>query len=80
MPLSTLEPSVGAAAATEVLRRDGAVVIKNLANAELIEAVSAELRASFDADRTTEHSGFDGSLTLRCSAQPISWIMTCSLP
>ncbi|MBT6264881.1 MAG: hypothetical protein HOI91_09160, partial [Halieaceae bacterium] len=68
MPIITLEPSAEAATASEVLRRDGAVIIKNLAEPELINAVSAELRDEFDADRGTEHSGFDGSLTLRCSA------------
>jgi len=68
MPLCTLEPSVDAATATQVLRRDGAVVIKNLAKPELVNAVSTELRVQFDADRTTKHSDFDGDLTLRCSA------------
>ena len=68
MPIITLEPSAEAATASEVLRRDGAVIIKNLAEPELINAVSAELMDEFDADRGTEHSGFDGSLTLRCSA------------
>jgi ectoine hydroxylase-related dioxygenase (phytanoyl-CoA dioxygenase family) len=68
MPLSSLASSVATETVTEVLRREGAVIVRDLAGLQLINTVSEELRARFDADRGNEHSDFDGSRTLRCSA------------
>lgn len=68
MPLSSLVSSVATDTVTEILRREGAVIVRDLADLQLINAVSKELRARFDADRGNERSSFDGSRTLRCSA------------
>ena len=47
------------------LRRDGAVVVNELAEPELLDAVAAELRPKFDEAASLKKSAFDGSRTNR---------------
>lgn len=47
------------------LRRDGAVVVNELAEPELVDAVAAELRPKFDEAALVKQSAFDGSKTNR---------------
>ena len=58
MPLSSLVSSVATETVTEILRREGAVIVRDLADLQLINTVSKELRARFDADRGNERSRF----------------------
>ncbi len=51
----------------EALRRDGAVVIRELVSRELADAVSGELRPWFDKEGTKPQSEFNGFKTLRVS-------------
>lgn len=52
----------------DALRRDGAVVLRELVSRELADAVSAELRPHFDREGTESQSDFNGYKTLRLSA------------
>jgi len=52
----------------EALKRDGAVVINDLADPEIADAVASDLRNHFDADGTYTQSDFNGYKTLRLSA------------
>lgn len=52
----------------EALRRDGAVVVTNVVEAELVDAVLSELRPSLDASGLDTVGDFNGSGTLRASS------------
>ena len=60
MPLSSLASSVATETVNEVLRRASAVMVRDLAAVQLINTVSEELRARFDADCGNEYSDFEG--------------------
>ena len=60
MPLNSLASSVATETVNEVLRRASAVMVRDLAAVQLINTVSEELRARFDADRGNQHSDFEG--------------------
>lgn len=65
MPLSYLESTAAPAAVAEILRRDGAVVVTDLAEAPLIERVVQELRPELDQSGLLLRSHFNGAKTLR---------------
>ncbi|MBS0377432.1 MAG: phytanoyl-CoA dioxygenase family protein [Proteobacteria bacterium] len=70
MPLRSFESGVSSAVVADALRRDGGVIVRNVAPPDLIGSVSAELRAKLDesgADHQSGYqSGFSGRRTLRC--------------
>ena len=66
MPLSNIERTADIGAIVEALRRDGAVVVTELAKSSLVDAIRAELRPQFDAYGLKARSDFNGSRTLRC--------------
>lgn len=65
MSISTFEKTADTNRIVEALRRDGAVVVSELADHDLIDTVSAELRADLDASGLKKKSDFNGSKTLR---------------
>jgi ectoine hydroxylase-related dioxygenase (phytanoyl-CoA dioxygenase family) len=65
MPISRLERTANLAAVVEALQRDGAVVVTELAELSLVDAVRAELRPLFDARGRDTRSDFNGARTLR---------------
>ncbi len=66
MPLINIERTADIGAVVEALRRDGAVVVTELAESSLVDAIRAELRPQFDAYGLKACSDFNGSRTLRC--------------
>lgn len=68
MALTRLDNTADAAAVSNALRRDGAVVVTELAAPELVDRVAAELRPRLDASGLDTRSDFNGSKTLRTSA------------
>lgn len=65
MTLTHLERTADTAAVVEMLRRDGAVVVKDLAKPRLVDTIRSELRPELDACGLEAKSHFNGSLTLR---------------
>jgi hypothetical protein len=66
MLLQSLDSIVSSAAVADVLRRDGGVIVRDLAPIDLIDACAAELRLSFNAFDESLRSDFSGAKTLRC--------------
>jgi Phytanoyl-CoA dioxygenase (PhyH) len=66
MLLESLDAKAPPAAAVDVLRRDGAVIVRDLAPIRLIDACAAELRSSLDAYDESQRTDFSGAKTLRC--------------
>lgn len=66
MPLTYLDASAGAEAIAGVLRREGAVAVKNVIAPDLADTVAAELRPQLDADGMKSRGIFNGDLTRRC--------------
>ncbi|MEQ9488530.1 MAG: phytanoyl-CoA dioxygenase family protein [Alphaproteobacteria bacterium] len=65
MTLSILNNDAEIASVLEALRRDGAVVVKNLIDPSVVAAVCDELREELDAVGLERKSAFNGSLTNR---------------
>jgi hypothetical protein len=66
MLLTSLDATASSAAVVDSLRRDGGVIVRELAPVSLIDACAAELRSSFDAFDEGQRTDFSGSKTLRC--------------
>jgi hypothetical protein len=66
MPLNNFERTADIGAIVEALRRDGAVVVTELVESSLVDAIRAELRPQFDAHGLKACSDFNGTRTLRC--------------
>jgi hypothetical protein len=66
MLLESFEADVSPAVVVGVLRRDGGVIVRDLAPAGLIDACAAELRSAFDAFDESQRTDFSGAKTLRC--------------
>ena len=66
MPLTYLDRTADAETVASILRRDGAVAVKELAAPELVDTVATELRPQLDADGLRSRSIFNGDLTRRC--------------
>jgi hypothetical protein len=66
MSLTSFDANASAAAVVDVLRRDGGVIVRDLAPAGLIEACAGELRSSFDEFDASRRTDFSGPKTLRC--------------
>ncbi|MFT5259184.1 MAG: ectoine hydroxylase-related dioxygenase (phytanoyl-CoA dioxygenase family) [Saprospiraceae bacterium] len=65
MPLQYFDKNTPIESIRAALRRDGAVVVSHLAEAELVDAVASELRPKFDEAALETKSAFDGSRTNR---------------
>lgn len=67
MPIASLDRYVSPDSLAASLRRDGAVIVEELAGKDLVDRVRAELRGELDAAGLKTKSDFNGSLTLRSS-------------
>lgn len=67
MPITSFDHDADAGSVATALRRDGAVIVKNLADADTLASVRAELRPELDAKGLEQESAFNGSLTNRIS-------------
>jgi len=67
MPLQYFDKSTKSATIKQALRRDGAVVVNEVAEHDWVDAIVSELRAPLDKDDLDVASAFDGSRTLRTS-------------
>ena len=72
MPLCYFNGMKDTGSIVEALRRDGAVVVSNLAEPGVVDKIRAELRPELDADGLKTRSDFNGSRTLRCSTGLLS--------
>lgn len=72
MALRILEKSAGIADIVEVLRRDGAVAVAEVAEPSLVDTIRAELRPKLDASGLGSTSEFNGYKTLRNSRGPLT--------
>ncbi len=68
MPLSYFDGTADTGAVVEALRRDGAVVVTDLAEPRLVDTIRAELRPRLDASGLKSRSDFNGSRTLRSNS------------
>jgi len=68
MLLKSFDANAPSAAVIDILRRDGGVIVRELAPVNLIDACAAGLRSSFDAADESQRTDFNGSKTLRCGA------------
>ncbi len=66
MMLTSFPANASPAAVVDVLRRDGGVIVRELAPESLIDRCAAELRSTFDAFDENLRTNFSGSKTLRC--------------
>jgi hypothetical protein len=66
MLLESFDANASTATVIDVLRRDGGVIVRDLAPVNLIDACAAELRSSFDEFDEGQRTDFSGSKTLRC--------------
>ena len=74
MPLTYFDNDADTLVIVEALRRDGAVVVTNLADPGVVEDVRRELRPQLDAETLSPSTDFDGSLTLRRSTSVLSTV------
>ena len=65
MPIMSVDSNSDIATVVSALRRDGAVIVRNLIESDLVDTVRAELRPELDARGLKTRSNFNGSLTLR---------------
>lgn len=66
MLLKSFDANASPPAVLDVLRRDGGVIVRDLAPVNLIDACAAELRSSFNEFDESQRTDFSGSKTLRC--------------
>jgi hypothetical protein len=66
MLLRSLDPQAPAEGVVDVLRRDGGVIVRDLAPSGLIDACAAELRPALDEFDASQRTDFSGPKTLRC--------------
>ncbi len=67
MPLQYSDPETNSGDVVEALRRDGAAVVRNQVNPEIVHAVLAQFRTPFDEVGKFDESDFNGYKTLRVS-------------
>jgi hypothetical protein len=65
--LQSFDAGVSPAAVVDVLRRDGGVIVRGLAQVALVDACAGELRSSLNEFDEGQRSDFSGPKTLRCS-------------
>ena len=67
MPLQNFDSSTDPSTVIQALRRDGAVVVNNVAEHDVVDTIVNELRTPLDNDDLDAASAFDGNRTLRTS-------------
>ncbi|GAB5471176.1 MAG: phytanoyl-CoA dioxygenase family protein [Rhodospirillales bacterium] len=67
MPIVSFDKDADGVAVAATLRRDGAVIVENLVDADTVASVRAELRPELDAKGLRSAGAFNGSLTNRIS-------------
>ena len=67
MPLEYFERDAATADIIKAIRRDGAAIVNNQVDADVTDAVRAELRSEFDKCGKFDESDFNGYTTLRIS-------------
>jgi ectoine hydroxylase-related dioxygenase (phytanoyl-CoA dioxygenase family) len=67
VPLNSLENTADTRAIVEALRRDGAVIVNDVANSSLVDTITTELRPILDKVGLSSRSAFNGDSTLRAS-------------
>ena len=65
MPIASLNCDTNIANVVSALRRDGAVIVRNLIETDLVDTVRGELRPELDVQGLKTQSDFNGSLTFR---------------
>ena len=70
MPVEFYDRDVETEVVLAALRRDGAVVVREQVEPELVEKVLAELREPFDSFGTAQQDPFNGYKTLRLNGVP----------
>jgi hypothetical protein len=75
--LESFDANVSPAAVVDILRRDGGVIVRNLAPVGLIDACAAELRLSFNEYDESQRTDFSGAKTLRCGGV-LRYAPTCA--
>jgi ectoine hydroxylase-related dioxygenase (phytanoyl-CoA dioxygenase family) len=68
MQLESLDAKVPAATVVELLRRDGGVIVRELAPVSLIDTCAAALRPALEEYDQGQRTNFSGPKTLRCGA------------
>ena len=66
MSLSSFDANASSAMIVDALRRDGGVIVRELAPVSLVAAVAGELRLQFDKFDEGRRSDFVGRKTRRC--------------
>jgi hypothetical protein len=66
MSLKSFDAQASAAMVVDAVRRDGGVIVRDLAPVGLIEAVAEELRPQLDEFSESRRTDFSGRKTLRC--------------
>jgi ectoine hydroxylase-related dioxygenase (phytanoyl-CoA dioxygenase family) len=77
MVLESLAADVSSAVVVDLLRRDGGVVVRDLATLDLIDACAAELRPAFNEFDEGQRTDFSGGKTLRCGGV-LRYAPTCA--
>jgi hypothetical protein len=77
MLLESFDAIASPAAVVDVLRRDGAVIVRNLAPVGLIDVCATELRLSFNEHDESQRTNFSGAKTLRCGGV-LRYAPTCA--
>ena len=67
MLLKSFDTNASPTAVVDVLRRDGGVIVRDLAQVALIDACAGELRSSFNEFDESQRTDFSGPKTRRCS-------------
>ena len=67
MPIATLDRTTETDAVVSALRRDGAVIVRDLVGPEVVDKVRGELGPELESSGLATESDFNGSLTLRIS-------------
>lgn len=68
MDLQAYSPDTATDVVVDTLKRDGAVVINDLAHPDIADTIAQDLRNQFDADGTYAQCDFNGYKTLRLSS------------
>ena len=77
MLLKSFESNASSADVIDALRRDGGVIVRNLAPVSLIDACATELRLKFDEFEESQRTDFSGAKTLRCGGV-LRYAPTCA--
>jgi hypothetical protein len=80
MPLRYLDNSTDASTVIQALRRDGAVVVKNVAEHDVVDTIVNELRTPLDNDDLVIDVANDILLPHCSNGQCAAWVDTSPVP